>query len=69
MDPHNLIQSVLELATQSQQLKSHYCIISKILLFPSIKNQIESLHKFENEGYLTFINNSPNEMTILAVIS
>ena len=50
-----LIQKIQKLADLSRQLRRDFLIISKILLFPTIKNLIQTLYEFENSGYLELL--------------
>ena len=52
-----LIQKIQKLADLSRQLRRDFLTISKILLFPTIKNLIQTLFEFETSGYLEILVN------------
>lgn len=51
-----LIHKIQKLADLSRQLRRDFLTISKILLFPTIKNLIQTLFEFETRGFLDLIN-------------
>ena len=55
MRESDMKKKILKLAGLSQTLRKNYLIINKILLFPTIKNLIQSLYEFENKGYLDIV--------------
>jgi hypothetical protein len=50
-----LIQKIQKLADLSRQLRRDFLTISKILLFPTIKNLIQTLFEFETKEYLEIL--------------